>query len=64
MAAIAQAPQITHGVCLGLLFSAHVCKTAFLLPLQDPMKDGEAKIKAEYAQLVEDMQNGFRTLEE
>lgn len=32
--------------------------------LQDPVKDGEAKIKAEYAQLLEDMQNGFRTLEE
>lgn len=31
---------------------------------QDPVKDGEAKIKADYAQLVEDMQNAFRTLEE
>ncbi|GLD75208.1 V-type proton ATPase catalytic subunit A isoform X2 [Lates japonicus] len=28
------------------------------------VKDGESKIKAEYAQLLEDMQNGFRTLEE
>ncbi len=34
------------------------------LSTQDPVKDGEAKIKAEYAQLLEDMQNGFRTLEE
>ena len=32
--------------------------------LQDPVKDGEAKIKAEYGQLLEDMQNSFRTLEE
>lgn len=31
---------------------------------QDPVKDGEAKIKADYAQLLEDMQNAFRTLEE
>lgn len=32
--------------------------------LQDPVKDGEAKIKADLAQLLEDMQNCFRTLEE
>ena len=32
--------------------------------MQDPVKDGEAKIKADYAQLLEDMQNAFRTLEE
>lgn len=32
--------------------------------MQDPVKDGEAKIKGEYAQLLEDMQNAFRTLEE
>lgn len=32
--------------------------------VQDPVKDGEAKIKADYAQLLEDMQNAFRTLEE
>lgn len=31
---------------------------------QDPVKDGEAKIKADFAQLLEDMQNSFRTLEE
>lgn len=31
---------------------------------QDPVKEGEAKIKAEYAQLLEDMQNSFRTLED
>uniref|UniRef100_A0AAQ5XC62 H(+)-transporting two-sector ATPase n=1 Tax=Amphiprion ocellaris TaxID=80972 RepID=A0AAQ5XC62_AMPOC len=34
------------------------------MKFKDPVKDGEAKIKAEYAQLLEDMQNGFRTLEE
>lgn len=32
--------------------------------LQDPVKEGEAKIKADYAQLLEDMQNSFRTLED
>lgn len=32
--------------------------------VQDPVKDGEAKIKGDYAQLLEDMQNAFRTLEE
>lgn len=31
---------------------------------QDPVKDGEAKIKADYAQLLEDMQNAFRSLED
>lgn len=31
---------------------------------QDPVKEGEAKIKADYAQLLEDMQNAFRTLED
>lgn len=36
----------------------------FSISAQDPVKDGEAKIKADYAQLLEDMQNGFRTLEE
>lgn len=47
-----------------LKFSVRVCKTASLFSLQDPVKDGEAKIKADYAQLLEDMQNSFRTLEE
>lgn len=53
----------SDGVSVGHSF--HSCFTRlFLLFLQDPVKDGEAKIKAEYAQLLEDMQNGFRTLEE
>uniref|UniRef100_A0AAQ4PKZ0 H(+)-transporting two-sector ATPase n=1 Tax=Gasterosteus aculeatus aculeatus TaxID=481459 RepID=A0AAQ4PKZ0_GASAC len=34
------------------------------MKFKDPVKEGEVKIKAEYAQLVEDMQNAFRTLEE
>uniref|UniRef100_A0A8C6PQT9 H(+)-transporting two-sector ATPase n=1 Tax=Nothobranchius furzeri TaxID=105023 RepID=A0A8C6PQT9_NOTFU len=34
------------------------------MKFKDPVKDGEAKIKGEYAQLLEDMQNSFRTLEE
>ncbi|KAG7273335.1 hypothetical protein CRUP_030233 [Coryphaenoides rupestris] len=34
------------------------------MKFKDPVKDGEVKIKAEYAQLLEDMQNAFRTLEE
>ncbi|XP_037323928.2 V-type proton ATPase catalytic subunit A-like isoform X1 [Pungitius pungitius] len=34
------------------------------MKFKDPVKDGEVKIKAEFAQLLEDMQNAFRTLEE
>uniref|UniRef100_A0A3Q1J288 H(+)-transporting two-sector ATPase n=1 Tax=Anabas testudineus TaxID=64144 RepID=A0A3Q1J288_ANATE len=34
------------------------------MKFKDPLKDGEAKIKAEYAQLLEEMQNAFRSLEE
>lgn len=41
-----------------------ICQNMHSVFVQDPVKDGEAKIKAEYAQLVEDMQNAFRTLEE
>lgn len=37
-----------------------VCGVVF----QDPVKDGETKIKADYAQLFEDMQNAFRSLED
>jgi len=32
--------------------------------LQDPVKDGEAKIKSEFAELYDKMQNAFRNLEE
>ena len=39
-------------------------KMYFIFELQDPVKDGEAKIKADYAQLLEDMQNSFRSLED
>ena len=31
---------------------------------QDPVKDGEAKIKADYEELNEAMQNAFRNLED
>ena len=31
---------------------------------QDPVKDGEPKIKADFADLYEEMQNGFRNLED
>uniref|UniRef100_A0AAY4AUL3 H(+)-transporting two-sector ATPase n=1 Tax=Denticeps clupeoides TaxID=299321 RepID=A0AAY4AUL3_9TELE len=34
------------------------------MKFKDPVKEGEAKIKADYAQLHEDMQNAFRTLED
>ncbi|XP_072839898.2 V-type proton ATPase catalytic subunit A [Pogona vitticeps] len=34
------------------------------MKFQDPVKDGEAKIKAHYAQLNEEMQNAFRNLED
>jgi V-type H+-transporting ATPase subunit A len=32
--------------------------------LQDPVKDGEAKIKADFDQLFEDIQQAFRNLED
>ncbi|POI32414.1 hypothetical protein CIB84_003835 [Bambusicola thoracicus] len=34
------------------------------MKFKDPVKDGETKIKADYAQLFEDMQNAFRSLED
>ncbi|EMP27990.1 V-type proton ATPase catalytic subunit A [Chelonia mydas] len=34
------------------------------MKFKDPVKDGEAKIKADYAQLNEEMQNSFRGLED
>ncbi|XP_029437012.1 V-type proton ATPase catalytic subunit A-like [Rhinatrema bivittatum] len=34
------------------------------MKFKDPVKDGEAKIKADYAQLHEEMQNAFRSLED
>ncbi|KAK2117715.1 V-type proton ATPase catalytic subunit A [Saguinus oedipus] len=34
------------------------------MKFKDPVKDGEAKIKSDYAQLLEDMQNAFRSLED
>lgn len=36
---------------------------AFLLCLQDPYKDGEAKIKQEFEELHEEMQQAFSNLE-
>ena len=35
-----------------------------LLLFQDPVKDGEAKIKADYEELLENMQTAFRNLED
>jgi V-type H+-transporting ATPase subunit A len=32
--------------------------------VQDPVKDGEAKIKADYDELYEAMQTAFRNLED
>ena len=32
--------------------------------VEDPEKDGEAKIKADYEELYEEMHNAFRSLEE
>uniref|UniRef100_A0A2K6Q891 V-type proton ATPase catalytic subunit A n=1 Tax=Rhinopithecus roxellana TaxID=61622 RepID=A0A2K6Q891_RHIRO len=34
------------------------------MKFKDPLKDGEAKIKSDYAQLLEDLQNAFRSLED
>ena len=31
---------------------------------QDPVKDGETKIRADFTDLYEEMQNGFRNLED
>lgn len=36
----------------------------FFPALQDPVKDGEPKIKADFDQLYEDMQQAFRNLED
>ena len=32
--------------------------------IKDPVKDGEAKIKADYEELYEEMQTAFRNLED
>lgn len=34
------------------------------MKFKDPVKDGEAKIKADFDQLLEEMQQGFRNLED
>ena len=36
----------------------------YFFPSQDPNKDGEAKIKADFAELNEQMQQAFRSLED
>jgi len=56
-------PLLPFGTFSDILFCETHSETAFVCT-QDPVKEGEAKIKAEYTQLVEDMQNAFRTLEE
>ena len=38
--------------------------TSLLLMFQDPVKDGEAKIKADFDELLEEMQTKFRNLED
>uniref|UniRef100_A0A2K5JUZ5 V-type proton ATPase catalytic subunit A n=1 Tax=Colobus angolensis palliatus TaxID=336983 RepID=A0A2K5JUZ5_COLAP len=40
-----------------------LCKHSSM-KFKDPLKDGEAKIKSDYAQLLEDLQNAFRSLED
>lgn len=47
--------------------SKHLTSLLFFLSLsktQDPVKDGEAKIKGDFDQLYEDMQQAFRNLED
>lgn len=34
------------------------------MKFKDPVKDGESKIKADFEQLYEDIQQGFRNLED
>ncbi|KAJ8035070.1 V-type proton ATPase catalytic subunit A [Holothuria leucospilota] len=43
-----------------------IYKMSFFLtfPLKEPVKDGEAKIKADFAELYENMQQSFRNLED
>lgn len=45
-------------------FAANVLIMCVVLSFQDPVKDGEAKIKADFEQLHEDMQQAFRNLED
>jgi hypothetical protein len=51
---------------LGLLFKAFCSQSSFMLPFakKDPVKDGEAKIRADYDELYEEMQTRFRNLED
>ena len=39
-------------------------RSSFIFISQDPSKDGEAKIKADFAELNEQMQQAFRSLED
>lgn len=55
---------VGHGEAQASVFVRSTSFGCNCVSVQDPVKDGEAKIKAEYAQLHEDMQNSFRTLEE
>lgn len=43
-----------------------VCNYLFfyLTYSQDPVKDGEAKIRADFGELAEQIQQGFRSLED
>ena len=41
-----------------------ISSTAFLYLFQDPVKDGERKIKQDFDELYEEMQTGFRNLED
>lgn len=57
-----------HILFTGLQFTGNRSKTntiSFsLIESQDPVKDGEAKIKADFDQLYEDLQQAFRNLED
>lgn len=47
------------------IFNCHVeLIVVFSLLPQDPVKDGEAKIRADFDQLHEDLQTTFRNLED
>lgn len=49
---------------IGVKLVNNPCDLLLLFVLQDPVKDGESKIKADFNDLHERMQTAFRNLEE
>lgn len=51
-------------VVSGREFPYRISYLQSLISLQDPVKDGEEKIKKDFDDLLEQMQQGFRNLED